>query len=621
MCATNLVAPAFVARSTLLPPIQDGLKRNLDVSLAELHRESRKHAVICTLSFPVELSSGIPPLSAIVSDKLIMKEEALMRSQMKSACLGMILIASCLAQSPPSSEKGAISGSVTSVSGEPLRRVTVRLTPLPAARGSSVEVPVSNATAETDSSGNFTFDEVAPGRYILQAERTGFLNAGYSNARGPVLTINPGQKTTDIVIQMTPQGIIAGRVVDDEKESLPGVTVRLYSALGQRQRFELPGGTATTDADGAFAIGGLFPGRYVVSVAAPPSAASPVKSSSLQSHQDIYVTTYYPDATDLAAATPVELSAGAQVRGLEIRLQRVPVFKVSGKVVNAATGEAGSADVLNLIRQGSGAPGLSAQSTGLKAGEFSFDGVLPGTYILETKPTAEIDDHPPLVVWQTISVGNGDLDRVVVEMKPAIELRGHIIVEGKPPPSWPQITLVPADGLNYLDSPMIDVDGSFVLTGLEPAPYRVTVSSIPPPMFVKSVRFNGHDLSGDIDLASAPTASLEIVISHGTSSISGVVSDSDGPVGPAVNVMATGPHGGWAQTDEHGRFSFAGLPPGEYLLIAMDTGPGMLPPESLIRLLHFEKLGKAVTVGDGNSATADLRLTTRDDFRRAADLR
>jgi hypothetical protein len=243
---------------------------------------------------------------------------------------------------------------------------------------------------------------------------------------------------------------------------------------------------------------------------------------------------------------------------------------------------------------------------------------LPGTYILETKPTAEIEDHPPLVAWQMISVGNGDLDRVVVDMKPAIELRGHIVVEGKPPSSWPQITLTPPDGLNYLDSPLIDEDGRFALTGLEPAPYRVTVSSIPPPMFVKSVRFNGHDLSGDIDLALAQTASLEIVISYGTSSISGVVSDSDGPVGPEVTVMATRRNQGPSRitrTDENGRFSLAGLPPGEYLLTAMDMGPGMLLPEV------FEKLGKAVTVGEGDSATAELRLTTRDDLRRASVLR
>jgi hypothetical protein len=537
----------------------------------------------------------------------------------KLACLGMILTACCLAQPPLPTEKASVSGSVTSVAGEPLRRVKLRLTPLPSGRGVSMEAQMANVATETDSQGDFTFDEVAPGRYMLDAERTAYVNAHYDSARGPVIRINPGQKTTDIVIKMTPQGIIAGRVVDDEKESLPGVTVSVrLSVQNQRQRFELPGITATTDADGAFAIGSLFPGRCVVSVAAPPSTASPVKSPSLQSRQEVYVTTYYPDASDPAATIPVELSAGAQVRGLEIRLQRVPVFKVSGKVVNAATGEAGSADVLNLIRQGSLAPGLSAQSTGLKAGEFSFDGVLPGTYILETRPTAEIEDHPPLVAWQVISVGNGDLDRVVVEMMSAIELRGHIVVEGKPPSAWPQITLTPTDGLNYLDSPLIDEDGRFAVMGVEPAPYRVTVSSIPSPMFLKSVRFNGHDINGDIDLAAAQTASLEIVISSGTSSISGVVSDSDGPVGPEVNVMATrGNHGParFTRTDGNGRFSFADLPSGEYFLIAIDTAPGMLPPEL------FEKLTKAVTVGDGDSATAELRLTTRDDLRRASDLR
>ena len=74
---------------------------------------------------------------------------------------------------------------------------------------------------------------------------------------------------------------------------------------------------------------------------------------------------------------------------------------------------------------------------------------------------------------------------------------------------------------------MIDEDGRFALTGLEPAPYRLTIGSIPAPMFLKSVRFNGHDMSGGaVDLAAASTASLEIVISYGTSSISGVVSDS-----------------------------------------------------------------------------------------------
>jgi len=413
---------------------------------------------------------------------------------------------------------------------------------------------------------------------------------------------------------MAPQGIIAGRVLDDEKEPLPGatVTVRMRSIPGQFQGMELPGTTATTDADGAFAIGGLGPARYVVSVAAPQRLASPAKSPPARTNEDTYVTTYYSDATDLAQATAVEVGRGAQVRGLEIRLQRVPVFSIRGKVVNAAAGEAGAPDVLTLTRQGSTTPGLSAKTTGVIAGEFSFEEVLPGTYILEARPI-ETQGHLPLVGYQIVTVGNADLERVVVEMKPGIELSGKVVVDGAPPASWPQITLTPTDGLNYLASPMVDAEGRLLLLGLEPAHYRVNVGSLLPPLFVKSVRFNGLDVAGDIDLSSASTASLEIAISYGTSSISGVVSDSEGPVGPAVTIMATRKNQGpflTTQTDENGRFSMAGLPGGDYFLVAMDMGAARLPAESV------ERLGKTVTVEEGATVTADLRLTTSDDFAR-----
>jgi len=94
-----------------------------------------------------------------------------------------------------------------------------------------------------------------------------------------------------------------------------------------------------------------------------------------------------------------------------------------------------------------------------------------------------------------------------------------------------------------------------------------------------------------------------------------VVSDSDGPVGPAVMVMAQlrgmpGP-ARIAPTEENGRFTFRSLPPGEYFLTAMDTGSRFfqLPPEIV------ENVGKAVTVGEGASVSADLRLTTAESLR------
>ena len=62
------------------------------------------------------------------------------------------------------------------------------------------------------------------------AERSGYLNTFYSSARSAVLNISPGQKATGIVIKMTPQGIIAGRVVREEDEPVPGATVSVGDA-------------------------------------------------------------------------------------------------------------------------------------------------------------------------------------------------------------------------------------------------------------------------------------------------------------------------------------------------------------------------------------------------------
>jgi Carboxypeptidase regulatory-like domain len=95
-----------------------------------------------------------------------------------------------------------------------------------------------------------------------------------------VLTLQAGQKTSDIVIKTRPQGIVAGGVIDQENEPLPGATVNIRPYLLSKDQTVIPTGPlgeGKTDADGAFAIGGLAPARYVVSVTAPPDTG-------LQSH-------------------------------------------------------------------------------------------------------------------------------------------------------------------------------------------------------------------------------------------------------------------------------------------------------------------------------------------------
>ncbi len=253
----------------------------------------------------------------------------------KLACLGTLAAGTlCLAQQSVPTEKGSISGIVAGTDGRALRRATVRLIPIsPAGVGlasypgadTASQASLSDSVTETDEEGSFTFDDVAPSRYSLAAERSGYLSSYYESDRGPFLTLKSGQRTAGVVITMTPQGIIAGKVVDEDDEPLPGATVNigLYAFPKDCAGCVLPGGsgTGTTDADGAFSIGGLSPGRYLVSVKVP-AKITPAAKAIVGSRQEVYVTTYYPDATNSADATAVELAAGGQARSLEIKLQK-----------------------------------------------------------------------------------------------------------------------------------------------------------------------------------------------------------------------------------------------------------------------------------------------------------
>ncbi|MGD0136934.1 MAG: carboxypeptidase-like regulatory domain-containing protein [Bryobacteraceae bacterium] len=118
---------------------------------------------------------------------------------------------------------------------------------------------------------------------MLDAQRAGYL----TNVQ--MVKITSGQRITGLVIKMIPQGIIAGRVVDDEGEILPGATVNIsmYSPPTGCTACMVPGGsgTGTTDADGAFSIGGLNPGRYLVSVTAPAKMSPAVTPASPDARQ------------------------------------------------------------------------------------------------------------------------------------------------------------------------------------------------------------------------------------------------------------------------------------------------------------------------------------------------
>src|SRR3989442_14486532 len=101
--------------------------------------------------------------------------------------------------------------------GEPLPRATVTL--------SNDRYPSQVLSTATDASGRFTFLNVPPGEYRVQASRQGpYIPAEYGQRnlgeRGIPITIGPGQKITEIRLELAPTSSISGRILDSDGESL-----------------------------------------------------------------------------------------------------------------------------------------------------------------------------------------------------------------------------------------------------------------------------------------------------------------------------------------------------------------------------------------------------------------
>ena len=221
----------------------------------------------------------------------------------------------------------SVSGQVTNAStGEPVRRALVALRRIDASPGvMNIQVTQSGST---DAAGRFVITGVAPGKYRLSAEHNGFLITQYG-ARGPnkpgtLLTLEPGQKSSDLALRLTPHGVIAGRVLDEEGEpvSIADVQLSRQQYMQGRKQMVRAGGGNTNDL-GEYRIFGLAPGRYFLSAT---SRQNPMRRRRTTTTSP----PIFPRTTDAAAAGLIDIAPGAQLRNIDITLARMHTVTVRG---------------------------------------------------------------------------------------------------------------------------------------------------------------------------------------------------------------------------------------------------------------------------------------------------
>ena len=135
----------------------------------------------------------------------------------------MLATAALSAQSSPSSSaqastpaRATLSGIVTKDPGsEPVKKALIELIAESQSDG-------GNYTAVTGVDGSFRIENIAPGRYRMFVERTGFqeIDKHHRRTEGRVLTLAAGQEMKDLVIHLQAAAVIEGRVTDEDGDPM-----------------------------------------------------------------------------------------------------------------------------------------------------------------------------------------------------------------------------------------------------------------------------------------------------------------------------------------------------------------------------------------------------------------
>jgi len=164
---------------------------------------------------------------------------------------------------PPKAESSISGQVVNAATGEPLKKAVVSLNRQDGQQYTPRQKDVNAA-------GRFVFDNLEAGQYTLSASRSGFLTQSYGSKRpggrmSTKLTLLPKQEMKDLLISLTPHGVVLGRVVDEDGDPRAGVLVTTMKSEWQGSKRQMASyGFASTNDLGEYRMFGIPPGSYVI---------------------------------------------------------------------------------------------------------------------------------------------------------------------------------------------------------------------------------------------------------------------------------------------------------------------------------------------------------------------
>jgi protocatechuate 3,4-dioxygenase beta subunit len=402
----------------------------------------------------------------------------------------------------------------------------------------------ARAVATSDAKGEFAL-WVEPGPVHVEATAPGYA-PGW--ASGPA----PGHF---FKIHLVPGSTLVGRTV------LAGSETAVADVLVEAIQVEGGGARAATrtDADGAFRIDGLMPGRYRVEATS--------------------------EGREGYSRSSVTLGLGET--SSELRVEMDPAYVVRGRVVDKESGEPCRSGQVVIT---------DAKQAEFSQAEIEPDGwarmasVIPGTYRVQVtcQGHLERDDFP------TITVKDRDAPPLTWEVERGAEVRLEIVDGQGRAVTKANVWASPNEpGGTARGADQAEKDGTFLLAGLKPGRYDVSVQAQAGGRASQEVTATlGREERVRVELPPAGT-------------IDGIVEDEAHRPVADIRVVASGPGRAVARSLDDGTFSLTGLPSGQYEVRAIER-PRLRAAEG-----RDEPSPVAVTVTAPDRARVTLTIKSR----------
>ena len=443
--------------------------------------------------------------------------------------------------------------------------------------------PGREIATKSDLEGKFQFGNLPANVYFVRVFAEGYRLIGDARRAEPSVRVDVPQNGAgiDVTLSLAPGGAILGRVYDESGAGIREVVVQAFEqthdSYGSRTLRRV-GDRVRTGENGEFVISGLVQGKYFLRV----------RRGSNSELGPEYPPVFYPGTTDPEMASTVVIPSSSAVVAVGIDFWRRDTATISGSIINEVdpdNREAIREFFLVPVKEGADLRVVNSSPRDSPWKSYRLEGILPGTYDLYAvfRP-----DDVGFYGRTRIEVGVDDQDNVNLVIRPGVSVSGRVTV-GQVNASDAVTDAITTMEL-WLDpmhivmmtpllSPTIEPDGRFHIENVPDLDFSIArIDGLPPGTYAQSALLDGVDVLHQ-RFRIQRSAFLEVQLAGSGGHVTGgVLDDKRNPFkGEAVVGLIPyrrpGPNPWFSfrvGPTRTGQFSIDAVPPGEYLLLALE---------------------------------------------------